>query len=129
MVGQFSELERKSVEPIALAVEGGKVRSMQRMISDAKWDEDLLLKRYHQLVSEDMGDDKGILIFDETSFVKKGDDSIGVSRQYCGTLGKIENCQVGVLESLSHLPMVMPFWTSGCLFLKSGFLMLTKRDD
>lgn len=99
MVGQFSELERKSVEPIALAVEGGNVRSMQRMISDAQWDEGFILRRYHRLVSEDMGDDDGILIFDETSFVKKGDDSIGVSRQYCGTLGKIENCQVGVFAA------------------------------
>jgi len=99
MVGQFSELERKSVEPIALTVEGGNVRSMQRMISDAQWDEDLLLKRYHRLVSDDMGDDNGILIIDETSFVKKGDDSIGVSRQYCGSLGKVENCQVGVFAA------------------------------
>lgn len=96
MVGQFSELERKSVEPIALTVEGGDVRSMQRMVSDAQWDEDLLLRRYHGLVREDMGDEKGILILDETSFAKKGDDSIGVARQYCGSLGKVENCQVGV---------------------------------
>jgi len=99
MVGQFSELERKSVEPIALTGEGGNVRSMQRMVSDAQWDEDLFLQRYHRLVGEDLGDDEGILIFDETSFVKKGDDSIGVARQYCGSLGKGENCQVGVFTA------------------------------
>lgn len=99
MVGQFSELERKSVEPIALRVEGGDVRSMQRMVSDAQWDEDMLLRRYHELVREDMGSKDGILILDETSFAKKGDDSIGVARQYCGSLGKPENCQVGVFAA------------------------------
>jgi SRSO17 transposase len=48
------------------------------------------------MVSEDLGDTEGVLIFDESGFVKKGNDSIGVSRQYCGNVGKVENCQVGV---------------------------------
>src|SRR5213078_3636215 len=43
-----------------------------------------------------MGEPDGILMFDETGFVKKGKDSVGVVRQYCGTLGKVEHCQVGV---------------------------------
>jgi SRSO17 transposase len=96
MVGQFSKLERKSIEPMALQVEGGTIRGLQRFISDIVWDEEQMRWNYHQLVAEEMGDPDGVLIFDETGFVKKGKDSVGVARQYCGTLGKVENCQVGV---------------------------------
>jgi SRSO17 transposase len=96
MVGQLSPLERKSIEPMALQVAGGTVRGLQRFISDVPWDEEQMLWNYHQLVAEAMGEPDGILIFDETGFVKKGKDSAGVARQYCGTLGKVENCQVGV---------------------------------
>jgi SRSO17 transposase len=96
LVGQFSPLERKSIEPMALRVEGGTVRGLQRFISDVSWDEEHMLWTYHQLVASEMGDSEGVLMFDETGFVKKGTDSVGVARQYCGTLGKVENCQVGV---------------------------------
>lgn len=96
MVGQFSKLERKSIEPMALQVEGGTIRGLQRFISDGVWDEEQMVWNYHQLVAEEMGDPEGVLMFDETGFVKKGQDSVGVARQYCGTLGKVENCQVGV---------------------------------
>src|ERR671933_570030 len=96
MVGQCSKLERKSIEPMALHVEGGTIRGLQRFMSDVVWDEDQMRWNYHQLVAEEMGDPDGVLMFDETGFVKKGKDSVGVARQYCGTLGKVENCQVGV---------------------------------
>jgi SRSO17 transposase len=99
MVGQFSEIERKSIEPIALAVEGGNVRSLQRFITNVPWDEEKMMKKYHALINEDMGDPNGVVIFDESAFVKKGNDSAGVARQYCGTTGKIENCQVGVFAA------------------------------
>jgi len=96
MVGQFSKLERKSIEPMALQVEGGTIRGLQRFLSDSVWDEEQMRWNYHQLVAEEMGDPDGVLMFDETGFVKKGTDSVGVARQYCGTLGKVANCQVGV---------------------------------
>jgi len=96
MVGQFSQLKRKSIEPMALRVEGGTVRGLQRFISDVHWDEEQMLWNYHQLVAEEMGEPDGVLMFDETGFGKKGKDSVGVARQYCGSLGKVENCQVGV---------------------------------
>jgi SRSO17 transposase len=96
MVGQCSKLERKSIEPMALHVEGGTIRGMQRFISDVHWDEEQMRWNYHQLVADELGDPEGVLMFDETGFVKKGKDSVGVARQYCGTLGKVENGQVGV---------------------------------
>src|SRR5499426_2812965 len=96
MVGQLSPLARKSIEPMALHIEGGTIRGMQRFISDVHWDEEQMRWNYHQLVAEEMGEPDGILMFDETGFVKKGTASVGVARQYCGTLGKVENCQVGV---------------------------------
>jgi SRSO17 transposase len=112
MIGQFSELERKSIEPIAIAVEDGGVRSMQRAVSDAVWDEEKLLRKYHSMVTEDMGDLDGALIFDESGFAKKGYDSAGVYKQYCGSLGKIENCQVGVFAAYAS---------------PSGYALLDKR--
>nr|WP_320011324.1 IS701 family transposase [uncultured Desulfobulbus sp.] len=99
MAGQFSQLERKSIELIAFAVEGGKVRAMQRFISDARWDDERILDKYRSLINEDMGHPDGAIVFDESGFVKKGNDSIGVARQYCGTIGKVDNCQVGVFAA------------------------------
>jgi SRSO17 transposase len=99
MVGQFSELERKSIEPMALEVAGGNVRGMQRFISDNIWDEDKMRQTYHGLVAAEMGDPEGVLMVDESGFVKKGKESVGVARQYCGSLGKVENCQVGVFAA------------------------------
>jgi SRSO17 transposase len=96
MAGQMSQLERKSIEPIALNVENARVRAMQHFLSDVVWEEEMILSRYHDMVSEDLGDAEGALIFDESGFVKKGEDSIGVVRQYCGNIGNVENCQVGV---------------------------------
>jgi SRSO17 transposase len=99
MVGQFSELERKSIEQIALKVEDGTVRPMQRFISDAEWDDKKILNKYHSFINEDMSTANGVLIFDESGFVKKGNDSVGVSKQYCGSIGKVESCQVGVFAA------------------------------
>lgn len=99
MIGQFSGLERKSIEPIAHAVEGGRLRAMQRFVSDAEWNEHKIESKYRKLAMEDLGDPNGALLFDETCFVKKGKDSIGVAKQYCGSIGKVENCQIGVFAA------------------------------
>ena len=99
MVGQCSVLERKSIEPMALHVDGGNIRGMQRCMSDDVWDEDTMRETYHGLVADEMGDPQGVLMVDESGFVKKGMESVGVARQYCGTLGKVEKSQVGVFAA------------------------------
>jgi SRSO17 transposase len=95
-VGQCSKRERKAIEPMALQVAGGTIRGMPRLIRDVVWDEEQRLWNSHQLVADAMGDPDGVLRFDETGCVKKGQDSVGVARQYCGTLGTVENGHVGV---------------------------------
>ena len=99
MAGQFCPLERKSIEPIAFAVEGAKVRAMQRFVSDAPWDDEKIMHKYRSLVRDDLGHADGAIVFDESGFAKKGDDSIGVARQYSGNIGKVDNCQVGVFAA------------------------------
>ena len=125
MAGQFSDLERKSIEPIALAVKQGNVRAMQRFVSDAPWDDDNMMIKYRSLVNDDLGSPNGALIFDETGFVKKGDDSIGVGRQYCGTIGKVDKCQVGVFAAYAS-ENGYALWTNGFLSLSNGFQMIIR---
>jgi SRSO17 transposase len=97
MVGPCSQLARKSIEPMALQVAGGPMRGLQRLLSAARWDEEQMRWNSHQLIAAEMGDPAGVLMFAETGFVKKGQDSVGVARQYCGSLGKVEHCPGGVL--------------------------------
>ena len=99
MAGQFSPLERKSIEPIALALKDGNVRAMQRFVSDAPWDDGKMMYKYRCFVNDDLDSPEAAMIFDESGFVKKGGDSIGVAKQYCGTIGKVDNCQVGVFAA------------------------------
>jgi SRSO17 transposase len=104
MGGQCRKLERKSIEPMALQVEGGTIRGLQRLISDGVWDEEQMVWHSHQLGAEEMGDPDGVLLFDETGFVTKGQASVGVARQYCGTLGQVDNGQVGVCAGDASRP-------------------------
>lgn len=95
--GLLSPLERKSIEPIALYLNGEKyVRPLQLFFSRSPFKERPLLEVYQKLLSEQISSDFGMLSVDDTGFVKKGKHSAGVKRQYCGRLGKTENCQNGV---------------------------------
>src|SRR3954471_23721648 len=93
--GQLSDLPDKSVEPIAVAA-GVAPRTLQEFLSQLKWDEDRARDRLHDLVRTDHSGPHAIGLFDETSFVKKGDKTPGVKRQWCGAVGKKENCMVTV---------------------------------
>src|SRR3954464_5013464 len=69
---------------------------MQSLLGRSHWDADALRDRVRADVIEALGDRDGVLVVDETGFLKKGEHSVGVARQYSGTAGRIENCQVGV---------------------------------
>jgi SRSO17 transposase len=93
--GQLSNLERKSVEPIADAA-GVPVRTLQEFLSQLLWDEDRLRDRLQQRVARRYRSDHSVGLIDETSFRKKGRKTPGVQRQYCGNIGKQDNCIVTV---------------------------------
>jgi SRSO17 transposase len=89
--------DRRSVENVAEAIDGCVVRSLQSFITAAPWDARAVLAELRRQVIEEWGDPEAVAIVDETGFPKKGTKSVGVKRQYSGTLGRTENCQVGVL--------------------------------
>lgn len=89
----------KSVETLALSVEGGNVRNMQQFIGKGAWDDEQILDKHAELVAESLGEAGGVLIVDGSEFPKKGKYSAGVARQWCGIRGKIDNCQAGVFLS------------------------------
>jgi DDE superfamily endonuclease len=93
--GLLSDLPRKSIEPIALAF-GLKIRAMQAFISESPWESTPVLHTHQQVVAQTLGEDDGVLLVDESGLPKQGGHSVGVAPQYCGALGKIANCQVGV---------------------------------
>ena len=94
--GLLGGQERRNVENIAESVEGGVVRTMQKFVAQGCWDDADVLRELRVHVAEALGEDDGTLNVDETGFPKKGTKSVGVKRQYSGTLGRVDNCQVGV---------------------------------
>jgi len=93
--GQLSALPEKSVEPIALAANVAP-RTLQEFLSQLKWDEERMSARVLEVVKSEHAGAPTIGIFDETSDPKKGDKTPGVQKQWCGRLGKLENCLVTV---------------------------------
>jgi SRSO17 transposase len=93
--GQLSDIPEKSVEPIAINA-GVPVRTLQEFLSQHAWDHDKARDRLQQIVRDERTGSHAIAVFDETSDVKKGDKTPGVQRQWCGAVGKTENCIVTV---------------------------------
>ncbi|WP_345960683.1 IS701 family transposase, partial [Tistrella mobilis] len=97
--GLLSGAERKT--GWMLAEEAGLDRPyrIQSLLGRSKWSADSLRERVYSYVMAALGDRDGVLVVDETGFVKKGTQSVGVARQYSGTAGRIENSQIGVFLS------------------------------
>jgi len=95
LTGLLSDLDHKTAEGIAYLLDQDR-QPMQRFIGQADWDHRPLLVTLATQVGERLGEPDGVIVFDPSAFAKKGDKSVGVARQWCGRLGKVENCQVGV---------------------------------
>ena len=97
LVGLLGRVERKNGWQLAEAIGDKDPQGVQRLLNSAKWDADLVRDDLREYVVEHLGDEEsGVLITDETGFLKKGNKSVGVARQYTGTAGNTVNCQVGV---------------------------------
>lgn len=97
--GLLGDQDRRNTENVAEAVAGGVVRTMQKFIAQGSWECLDVLDELRLHVVEVLGDDDATVNVDETGFRKKGTKSVGVKRQYSGTLGRVDNCQVGVFSN------------------------------
>jgi len=94
--GLIAEVERKNGWQLAERVGYAHPRGIQRVLDRYAWDAAAVRAALRRYVVAELGDPQGVLVVDETGFPKQGRHSVGVARQYCGTLGKIANCQIGV---------------------------------
>lgn len=102
LCGLMSNMPAKSVEPIALEFLGQEdVRSLQRFMKTYLWDYGAMELKHQVQLSPLIAAPQGMINVDSSEFIKKGKESVGVSRQYCGAIGKVENCQSGVFVGYS----------------------------
>ncbi|MGE5373412.1 MAG: IS701 family transposase, partial [Bacteroidota bacterium] len=95
MNGLLGNTTRKNVEQMALDMKE-KVRSLQYFVGQSQWQTEPVVMIHQGLISETLGEEDGVLLVDESSTVKQGTESVGVAAQYCGSVGKTANGQVGV---------------------------------
>ena len=114
--GKLTGLERKTTEPIASQA-GQERRPLQLFVGAGGWDDQAVVGELRHHVREELGDAEAVFVLDPSGFPKKGTASCGVARQWCGRLGKVDNCQVGVV-----LAYAAP---RGCALLE-GRLYLTQ---
>lgn len=119
--GQLSDLKRKTAEGIALQF-GKAARTLQRFLESSKWDEEKFHDRCQQLVAREHAHPEAVGVVDESGVAKSGNDTVGVSRQWNGNRGKVDNCVVGV-----HLSYAAPGFH--CLLGSGLFLPESWAND
>ena len=98
-MGLMSDLKRKSVEPIAIAYQGAEgIRSLHRFVSASKWDTNTMKAEYQSNLAATLSDEEAMITIDGCDMAKKGKETVGVARQYCGETGKKDNCQATVMS-------------------------------
>ena len=99
--GILADVERKNGWQLAETLDMSDPHPLQRLLNEAKWYADCVQKRQREQVLSVLDEQSGVLVLDESGFPKKGKHSAGVSAQYCGRSGKVDNCQVGVYLTLA----------------------------
>jgi SRSO17 transposase len=118
VVGLMMDGERKSVEPMSERVNASE-RSMQRLLTEVKWDDQEVIREFRRVMLAETIDPQGVLVVDDTAFPKKGKDSVCVARQYCGSTGKVDNCQIGVSLTYVGRDVAWPYVMD--LFVPEGW--------
>jgi SRSO17 transposase len=90
------QTDRRNAENVAETIAGATPRALQRLLTEAPWPTEPVIERLQAYVAARLSTPAGIFVLDESGFPKQGTKSVGVARQYCGTLGKVGNCQLGV---------------------------------
>ena len=90
------QTDRRNAENLAEVIVGTTPRVLQRFLTEATWDDGPVIDRLQRYVGQRLNQPDGVFVLDDTGFAKQGKKSVGVARQYAGTLGKVGNCQVGV---------------------------------
>jgi SRSO17 transposase len=123
--GLLGDAVRKNVEQMALGM-GEGVRSLQYFVSQSSWVQEPVIGIHQQLVGETLGEEDGVTLIDESSVVKQGIESVGVAAQYCGSVGKIANGQVGVY--LGYASRIGYSLIEGQLFIPDEWLEETHAE-
>ena len=124
--GLLSPVERKNGWQLAEQIGEATPDGVQRLLNAADWDADAVRNDLRAYVVEHLEDEEAVLVLDETGFLKKGSKSVGVQRQYSGTAGRIENCQIGVFlcyaspKGATLLDRALYLRTRACSRPKSG---------
>src|SRR5437899_4542781 len=90
------QTDRRNAENVAETIAGATPRALQRLLTEAPWATESVIDRLQAYLGARLNTPEGIFVLDESGFPKQGRQSVGVARQYCGALGKVGNCQLGV---------------------------------
>jgi SRSO17 transposase len=124
VAGLVSQVEKKNVESIAYHHDTDR-QMLQKFIGQYTWDHKPLVGELVRQVGAALGCPQGVLVIDPSAFPKKGNESVGVQRQWCGRLGKVENCQVGVF--LAYVAPAEHALVDTRLYLPKGWARSKKR--
>src|SRR3954451_4261912 len=117
------DVRLKSIEPMAARLADGDEQCLQQFVNQSPWDERVVRANVARRMVDEIDPDAWIV--DDTGFVKKGRCSVGVSRQYSGTLGRVDNCQIGVSISAATDQASCPInWR---IFLPEAWAQDTER--